>query len=144
VLPFAIIGILLLPNCLASALGGHRHDLVTPAGERQYTFGRSVSKSSELQAYKQFFVRDKELKRIMPKKMGPNSKAVEAKAKKEDAKKSKQVAEERQKEEREWLDAGEGARTKAQAKKEEQVRFSLTLAAMVYVHSNGDLAIFTK
>lgn len=57
----------------------------------------------------------------MPKKLGLNTKAEEAKAKKEEAKKGKEAAEQKQKEDQEWREAGEGAKTKAQAKKDEQV-----------------------
>ena len=58
----------------------------------------------------------------MPKKLGVNSKSVEAKNKKEEAKKGKAAAVEREQEDRAWREAGEGAKTRAQAKKEEQVR----------------------
>ena len=53
--------------------------------------------------------------------MGTNPKAVEAKAKKEDVKKTKEAAAAKEQEDREWADAGEGAKSKAQAKKDEQV-----------------------
>ena len=57
----------------------------------------------------------------MPRK-GENSKAVEARARKEE---TKQAANEKQRvlsEDREWAQAGEGAKTKAQAKKQDQAR----------------------
>lgn len=71
----------------------------------------------------------------MPKKLGMNSKAEEAKAKKEEAKKGKSAAEQKQKEDQEWRDAGEGAKTKAQAKKDEQVRFPDLLVVVLLRHS---------
>ncbi len=58
----------------------------------------------------------------MPKKISSNPKAVEAKGKKEDAKKGKAAAAEREEEDRAWQEAGEGAKSKAQVKKDEQVR----------------------
>ena len=57
----------------------------------------------------------------MPKKMGVNTRSVEAKTKKDDAKKGKAAAAEKEQEDRQWKEAGEGAKSKAQAKKEEQV-----------------------
>ena len=57
----------------------------------------------------------------MPKKMGVNSRAVEAKAKKEETQKGKAAAAEKAQEDRAWKEAGDGAKSKAQAKKEEQV-----------------------
>lgn len=53
--------------------------------------------------------------------MGVNTRSVEAKTKKDDAKKGKAAAAEKEQEDRQWKEAGEGARSKAQAKKEEQV-----------------------
>lgn len=60
----------------------------------------------------------------MPKKLGVNSRSVEAKTKKDEAKKGKVAAAEQEQEDRAWREAGEGAKTRAQAKKEEQVRQS--------------------
>lgn len=57
----------------------------------------------------------------MPKKIGVNTRSVEAKAKKDEVKKGKAAAAEKEQEDRQWKDAGEGAKSKAQAKKEEQV-----------------------
>ena len=62
---------------------------------------------------------------IMPKKMGLNSKAVDAKAKKEETQKGKAAAAEKAQEDRAWKEAGDGAKSKAQAKKDEQVSGSL-------------------
>ena len=50
---------------------------------------------------------------------GENSKAVDAREKKKEAKKSAHVHEERAKEDAYWEDAGEGAKSKAQAKRDE-------------------------
>ncbi len=50
---------------------------------------------------------------------GENSKAVDAREKKKEAKKTAHVREENAKEDSFWEDAGEGAKTKAQAKREE-------------------------
>lgn len=50
---------------------------------------------------------------------GENSKAVDAREKKKEAKKSAHVQEERAKEDAYWEDAGEGAKSKAQAKRDE-------------------------
>ena len=58
---------------------------------------------------------------IMPKKMGVNSRSVEAKAKKEETQKGKAAAADKAQEDTAWKEAGDGAKTKAQAKKEEQV-----------------------
>ena len=58
----------------------------------------------------------------MPKKLGVNSRSVEAKTKKDEAKKGKVAAAQKEQEDRAWREAGEGAKTRAQAKKEEQVR----------------------
>jgi hypothetical protein len=60
----------------------------------------------------------------MPKKLGVNSKSVEAKTKKDEAKKGRVAAAEKEQEDRAWREAGEGTKTRAQAKKEEQVRQS--------------------
>ena len=57
----------------------------------------------------------------MPKKMGVNNRAVEAKVKKEETQKGKAAAAEKAQEDIAWQEAGEGAKSKAQAKKDEQV-----------------------
>ena len=62
----------------------------------------------------------------MPKKVGANPKAVEAKEKKENVKKTKEAAAAKEQEDREWADAGDGAKSKAQSKKDEQVAFKNT------------------
>lgn len=64
----------------------------------------------------------------MPKKVGVNTKAVEAKAKKEETQKGKTAAAEKAQEDRAWKEAGEGSKTKAQAKKDEQVGTSYLAA----------------
>lgn len=60
----------------------------------------------------------------MPKK-GENSKAAEARAKKEEGKRAADAKQKAAADDREWAAAGEGAKSKAQAKKEEQVCSSL-------------------
>ena len=74
----------------------------------------------------------------MPKK-GENSKAVEARVRKEETKRSANEKQKAQAEDREWAAAGEGAKSKAQAKKQDQVSFVpqvLTLAAeSVFPHT---------
>ena len=62
---------------------------------------------------------------LMPKK--ENTKAVEARAKKEDSKRAADAKQKAQEEDREWSAAGDGAKTKAQAKKQDQVRSSCCL-----------------
>ena len=66
----------------------------------------------------------------MPKKMGVNARSVEAKTKKDDAKKGKAAAAEKEHEDKQWKEAGEGAKSKAQAKKEEQVVAGLQRAVV--------------
>lgn len=61
----------------------------------------------------------------MPKK-GENTKAVEARARKEETKRAANDKQRAVAEDREWAEAGEGARTKAQAKKQDQARTPLT------------------
>lgn len=57
----------------------------------------------------------------MPKK-GENSKAAEARAKKEEGKRAADAKQKAAADDREWAAAGEGAKSKAQAKKEEQAK----------------------
>ena len=60
---------------------------------------------------------------------GTNPKAVAAKEKKADAKEREEVQRLKQAEDEQWAAAGEGAKSKAQAKKDEQVDTSVQLAA---------------
>lgn len=66
---------------------------------------------------------------------GGNPKAVAAKERKADAKERDKVQKEKAAEDAAWAAAGDGAKSKAQAKKEEQVRIVGKRVSMVMVSS---------